>query len=121
VVFSDRETWNVGYDPGTGRYDVSIAGAPLAGAAPVNVVVQQVQVRGSGYRDVTGAVSPHTETVGAGPVHVLRDGVLISGQWQRPEPGAGTQLVAGDGVPIALKPGPTWVLLQPAGLPFSTG
>ncbi|HVM26807.1 MAG TPA: DUF3048 domain-containing protein [Mycobacteriales bacterium] len=119
VVFSDRETVAVGYDPAAGTYSLSWAGAPIAGAAPANVVVQQVRISESGYRDVTGAVTPFTHTIGEGAVHVLRDGVLVSGSWSRPDHGAGTALVDGAGRPIALKPGPTWVLLQPQGLPFN--
>lgn len=121
VVFSDREGVELRYDGGTGRYAVLQGGAPLTGAAPANVVVQQVGVRGSGYRDVTGAESPYSVTVGSGTAHVLRDGVLVTGQWQRPDAASGTRLLDPAGVPIALKPGPTWVLLQPAGLPFSAG
>jgi hypothetical protein len=120
VVFSDRETWGVQFDPATGTYALSHNGAALIGVAPVNVIVQQTEIRGSGYRDVTGAVTPATVSVGGGGLHVLRDGTVIAGQWQRPDPGAPTAYVDGAGAPIPLKPGPTWILLQPAGLPFST-
>jgi hypothetical protein len=121
AVFSDRESVDVAYDPGAGHYSVSWAGAPIAGAAPANVIVQQVEIRGSGFRDVTGAVSPYVASVGGGEAHLLRDGVVVSGSWSRPDIGAGTSFVDGAGRPMALKPGPTWVLLQPAGLPFTTG
>jgi hypothetical protein len=119
VVYSDRETWDVAYDPAVGRYSILQNGVPLAGVAPVNVVVQQVEVQASGYRDVTGAVTPYTVSVGGGPLAVMRDGGVVGGQWQRPDPASGTSLIADDGTPIALKPGPTWVLLQPMGLPFT--
>jgi hypothetical protein len=121
VVFSDRAAVELRYDPATLRYSLVQDGQPLIGFAAANVVVQQVGVRGSGYRDVTGAVTPYTETVGAGTVDVLRDGVRTTGQWQRPEPAAGTRFVDPAGVDIALKPGPTLVLLQPAGLPLALG
>lgn len=119
VVFSDRESAELRYDPATGRYAVVQAGTPLTGAAPANVIVQQVPVRASQYKDVTGAVTPYTTSVGSGPAHVLRDGVLVSGQWQRPDAASGTRYLDPAGAPIALKPGPTWILLQPVGLPFS--
>ena len=121
AVFSDRETVELAHDPASGRYRVLYGGQPITGAAPVNVVVQQVPVRDSGYRDVTGAVTPYSSSIGSGTAHVLRDGVLVSGTWSRPDPASGTQLVDGAGRPIALKPGPTWWLLQPQGLPFTTG
>jgi hypothetical protein len=121
AVFSDRETWDVQFDPASGRYAVLAGGAPLNGVAPVNVLVQQVEVRASAYRDVTGAVTPYTASVGGGPLHLLRDGTHLVGQWQRPDPAAPTAYLDGAGGPLPLKPGSTWVLLQPAGLPFSTG
>lgn len=119
VVFSDRETWSARYDPGTGRYAVLTGGQPLTGAAPANVVVQQVPVRDSGYRDVTGAVTPYSSTVGSGPLQLLRDGAVVAGSWSRPDPASPTQFLDGAGAPLELKPGPTWIMLQPAGLPFS--
>jgi hypothetical protein len=118
VTYSDRETVEVRYDPASQRYGVLWAGSAIAGAAPANVVVQQAVVRASGYRDVSGAVTPYTETVGGGTVDVLRDGTRVTGRWERPALEAGTQLLDAAGAPIALKPGPTWVLLQPAGLPL---
>ena len=118
VTYSDRESLEVRYDPGAQRYGVFFGGSPLNGAAPANVVVQQITVRGSGYQDVTGAVTPYSETIGAGTVDVLRDGTRVTGRWERPAPEAGTRLLDPAGAPIALKPGPTWVLLQPAGLPL---
>jgi hypothetical protein len=121
VVFSDRESVDVAYDPGTERYSVSWAGTPITGGVPANVLVQQIEVRASGYRDVTGAVTPYTVSIGGGPAHLLRDGVLVSGSWSRPDLASGTTFVDGAGRPMALKPGPTWVLLQPGGLPFTTG
>lgn len=119
VVFSDRTTVELRYDPASTRYGVFEQGAGLSGASPANVLVMQVPVVASQYRDVTGAVTPFTGTIGAGTLDVLRDGTRVTGQWQRPSAADGTRLVDAAGVPIALKPGPTWVLLQPAGLPLS--
>jgi len=116
VTYSDRETVELRYDPASQRYGIFFGGRGIAGAAPANVVVQQVGVRASGYRDVTGAVTPYTQTVGGGTVDVLRDGTRTNGRWERPTLEAGTRLLDVAGAPIALKPGPTWVLLQPAGL-----
>jgi hypothetical protein len=109
------------YDPASTRYGVFEAGAGLAGAAPANVLVMQVPVAASQYKDVTGAVTPYTGTIGGGVVDVLRDGTRVTGRWERPTPADGTRLVDAAGAPIALKPGPTWVLLQPAGLPATIG
>lgn len=116
VTYSDRETVELRYDSAAQRYGIFFGGRGIAGASPANVVVQQVGVRASGYRDVTGAVTPYSETVGGGTVDVLRDGTRVTGRWERPTLEAGTRLLDAAGAPIALKPGPTWVLLQPAGL-----
>jgi hypothetical protein len=119
VTFSDRSAIELRYDPASTRYGVFEAGAGLSGASPANVVVMQVPVVASQYRDVTGAVTPFTGTIGGGTADVLRDGVRTTGRWERPTPADGMRLVDAAGAPIALKPGPTWVLLQPAGLPLS--
>lgn len=121
VVFSDRETWSVRYDPASGTYSVLEGGQALTGVRPVNVLVQQVPVRPSQYRDVTGAVTPYTTSTGTGSLQLLRDGTFISGTWQRPDAASPTRYLDGGGQPMALKPGATFVFLQPAGLPFSTG
>jgi len=121
VVFSDRTTVELRYDPASTRYGVFEAGSGLAGASPANVLVMQVPVVASRYKDVTGAVTPFTGTIGSGVVDVLRDGTRVTGRWERPTPADGTRLLDGAGAPIALKPGPTWVLLQPAGLPSTIG
>ena len=119
VVFSDRETVEVRYDVASQRYGLFWGGSGLTGAAPANVVIQQVPVRGGGDRDVTGAVTPYSQTVGGGKLEVLRDGTWVSGRWERLTVEAGTSLLDAAGARIALKPGPTWVLLQPTGLPLT--
>lgn len=121
VVFSDRTTVEVRYDAASARYAIVERGTAILGATPANVLVMQVPVVGSQYRDVTGAVTPFTGTLGTGVVDVLRDGVRVTGRWERPTLESGTRLLDPAGAPIALKPGPTWVLLQPAGLPASIG
>jgi hypothetical protein len=119
VTFSKQEGFAVQYDPASQRYSVSVAGRAVAGASPANVVVQQVQVRDGGFVDVVGNRTPYVVTVGSGTVDVLRDGVRQTGTWQRPDALSGTRFVAPDGTDLPLKPGPTWILLQPAGSALS--
>lgn len=114
AVMSDEEAVTLRYDPPSGRYAVIMGRRPLIDAAPANVVVQQVEVRAA-------KPTPLTQTIGSGPVDVLRDGVRVTGTWSRGALGEGTRLVDAAGLPIALTPGPTWVLLQPRGLPFAPG
>lgn len=115
ATFSPQETVTAQYDPSIARYRLSVGGREIAGGTPANVVVQQVQVRDGGFTDAVGNRTPYSVTVGSGPVEVLRDGVRQTGTWQRPDPLGGTRYVAADGTDLPLKPGPTWVLLQPAG------
>jgi hypothetical protein len=121
VRFSDISRVTVEFDPGTGRYTVLQDGDAMTGFAPANVVVQHVEVRGSGYVDVVGNVTPYTATVGQGAATVLRGGVLLPGAWTRPAPEAGTRLVDAAQVDLPLAPGPTLFLLVPAGAALEIG
>ena len=119
VVMSDRSTLQVQYDAASKRYRLVQDGAALPGFTAANVVVQQVGLRDGGYRDVTGAVTPYSVTVGTGALELLRDGLRFQGSWNRPTAPEGTRLLGPTGAPLPLAPGPTLVLLHPVGLPFS--
>ncbi|WP_318206565.1 DUF3048 domain-containing protein [Streptomyces sp. SJL17-1] len=105
---SDR-TWRVAMD---GRAARATDTGPLA---PSTVVVQRVAVRSSGFRDVTGAVSPYTETVGNGTALVLRDGRAHEARWSRTSATSGTTFTTPGGEPLAFAPGQVWVVLAPRG------
>ncbi|WP_395359499.1 DUF3048 domain-containing protein [Streptomyces sp. YH02] len=105
---SDR-TWRVAMD---GRAARATDTGPLA---PSTVVVQRVAVRSSGFRDVTGAVSPYTETVGSGTALVLRDGRAHEARWSRASATSGTTFTTPGGEPLAFAPGQVWVVLAPRG------
>lgn len=116
VPFSDMSTVGVRWDPATSRWAISQEGKPMPAVAPVNVIIQQVQVRPSAFKDVVGSNSPFTVSIGQGPATVLRDGKRIDGTWSRPDAASGTRFLDPAGVDIPLNPGgATWVLLQPAG------
>ncbi len=69
-----------------------------------------------------GNRTPFTETVGSGPVDVLRDGLRLSRHVDAgPTPLGGTRFVDAAGADLPLKPGPTWLLLVPAGGPLAVG
>lgn len=121
VVFSPQQSFDLRYDAASHHYAVLQGGAAVPGAAPVNVVVQQVQVKDSRYHDVHGSVTPYTTSVGSGPVQVLSGGKVAAGTWSRPDVASATQLLDAAGQPLPLAPGPTWILLQPAGQGFSAG
>jgi hypothetical protein len=91
VAFSKLSTAGVRWQPEAGRWQVLQDGRPLPAVAPANVIVQQVGIRATGYKDVVGNPTPYTETVGTGRMTMLRDGRRIDGQWTRPDPAAGTR------------------------------
>ena len=101
----------------SGRYTVRWNGARYAdgdsGAttAADNVVIMKVRNHPDGNRDVRGAPSVQSDTVGTGAVAIYRDGRRIEGRWERAKAGAPLRLSDKSGDRIALKPGQTWVAL----------
>ena len=121
VRFSPLSSVTVEHDPASGRYAVFQEGDRMQGYAPANVIVQHVKIGTDGYVDVLGNATPLTHTVGTGAAAVLRDGRRLSGSWRRIAPHAGTRFLDDKGRDLPLKPGPTLVLLVPAGQPLTVG
>lgn len=111
-VFSPQMRVRVQYDAATKTWRVSQNGTLMQGVAPTNVILQRVVERRSRFRDVNGFPTPYTVTIGSGAATVLRDGQRFTGTWKRNGYGA-TFFRDARGKPIALRPGPTWVLLVP--------
>ncbi len=65
--------------------------------------------------DSNNAVSVHIVLTGQGNAQIFRDGVMISGKWQRQSEQEFFDLVDASGNKIALKPGNTWFELAPIG------
>jgi Protein of unknown function (DUF3048) N-terminal domain/Protein of unknown function (DUF3048) C-terminal domain len=112
----------VGHDTFTfryasGRYTVHWNGSRYAdgdtGAITKtdNVVIMKVHNHPDGNRDVLGAPSVQSDTVGKGGVTIYRDGKKIAGQWKRTKASGPLPFTDQFGEPIALKPGQTWVAL----------
>ena len=76
-----------------------------------NVVIMKVHNHPDGNRDVSGAPSVQSDTVGKGAVTIYRDGKKITGHWKRTKASAPLRFTDSSGAPIALKPGQTWVAL----------
>jgi hypothetical protein len=110
-----HDTFSFGYS--SGRYTVRWNGARYAdgdtGAITKtdNVVIMKVHNHPDGNRDVLGARSVQSDTVGKGAVTIYRDGKKIVGQWKRTKASAPLRFTDKSGDPIALKPGQTWVTL----------
>jgi hypothetical protein len=119
IRFSDFAKVVVRYNKRTGRYTVFQDGHAMPGVAPANVIVQRVSVRGSRYVDVLGSRTPYTTTTGRGPAVLLRDGRLLTATWRRLTVKTGTRFLDDKGRDLPMKPGPTWILLQPKGQAFN--
>ncbi len=113
-----RATVRADWLPAERRWGLAIDGQPLVGAggarpSAATVVWQRTRVRPTGVRDGAGNASPFAETVGSGPVTVLRDGMAFDGTWTRPSREAPTSFTGRSGGPLHFAPGPVWVLLLP--------
>ncbi len=75
------------------------------------VVIQLVKQTQSIYFDRGGGNTPHAKTIGKGKALILRDGQAFQARWSRPSADAGTVFTNELGIPIAFKPGQTWVAL----------
>jgi Protein of unknown function (DUF3048) N-terminal domain/Protein of unknown function (DUF3048) C-terminal domain len=115
-VLSMRIGFQAGYDPtyvwdaASGTWKRSMNGAPHTASngnqlSPTNVVVQ--------FTDYPGEADG--VTVGEGDVWVFSDGTVRMGRWVRPDHNQPAHYVDGLGIPILLRPGPTWVELLPTG------
>jgi hypothetical protein len=106
---ASRGSWLLSY----GNTPATVAdGGQMAVA---NVVVQTVHVTyGPWVENEQGQLEVQCQLTGSGPLKVLRNGLELTGTWQRPSLEAPTHLVAANGSTIALQPGETWVELVPS-------
>jgi hypothetical protein len=116
VPMSTSATTGWTYDETAGVYRRDQDGAPSVvtgegriGAA--NVVVLATHHYTDGCCDTNGAPYAETSVVGEDDAIVLRDGQRFAATWRKTEADAPLELLAPDGGPFALKPGPTWILL----------
>lgn len=119
VPFSTSNSVQARYDAASGTWKLSQGGRVIP-VSPANVIIQKVRIRSSRFYDVHGENTPYTVTTGSGKVALLRDGKRFSGTWKRTAYGA-TRLVDAAGRDLLLKPGPTWVMLQPTTRSVSYG
>jgi len=115
VVTYPSATFTFTWSPGTGRWLVSMDGAPAMTTgghrlAPVTVVIQHTIVRKSGYLEY-GYPPPFAETTGHGTALVLRNGKAYYAHWSRPNWNGGTTFTTSSGKPMTFAPGQVWILL----------
>jgi hypothetical protein len=113
ISYPAQVTWS--FDPSSGRYLRTIAGAAHIDAASgqqlsaANVIVQTMLHEATEYvEDSLGTTSIRIVTVGEGPVTILRDGVAIDGVWRATDTTA-PEFVDSAGLAIPLKPGNSWI------------
>jgi hypothetical protein len=107
----ERGGW-LRWSDGTPLHDAAHDGADGPQVAPANVVVLETTYGVS----PTDANSPEAVTLGEGRAWVFTGGHRISGRWSRQDRTAPWALVADDGTPIRLTPGPTWVAMPSEGV-----
>jgi hypothetical protein len=76
-----------------------------------NVIVRFTNAVDSGTVDSAGSRVPTAEVVGEGDVWVLSRGTVTTGRWRKPDNASPTEYVDGEGEPIRVSRGKTWVAL----------
>ncbi len=115
-------TWNAP----SGHWLLSYSGTPATLSngtqiATTNIVVQTVHVTyGPWLENEEGGLEVQSQMTGSGPLVVLRNGVAVTGTWQRASIHDTTTLTASNGSPIALDPGQTWVEIVPSTVSVTT-
>jgi hypothetical protein len=108
------------WDPGAGAWFRWQNGTPHVDESGVqvsrpNVVVQFVDYVDTGLVDTAGSPVPEAQLVGEGDTWIFREGHVITGRWSRPTVDDLTTWTDGEGQPIELTPGQTWIALVPNG------
>ncbi|MCL6551102.1 MAG: DUF3048 domain-containing protein [Acidothermus cellulolyticus] len=93
-----------------GRPDMLLDGRQVSSD---NVVILGVTVKATTARDSHGSVVPLPVVIGSGTAWIFRNGMEITGTWNRPTLTAPLSLRDVSGTAIALAPGRTWVELLP--------
>jgi len=110
----------------SGRW-TNVAGGPRVQAA--NVIVQTVPYKEVNLSARLGIKVPSARVIGAGRALVLsgttgaagHTGVAVHAAWSKPGSQQVTNYLDARSTPVGLQPGPTWVILAPAGTRISTG
>jgi hypothetical protein len=107
------------FDPRTDRW-VETAGGPRVSVA--NLIVQVVAFKTVYLSRKYGLTVPSARVLGTGPVTVFSGaapghpgGTAATGLWRKPGLAAVTDYLDAADVPMNFEPGPTWVVLAPAG------
>ncbi len=111
-----RPTWT--WDGGEGVFLRSEGSTPATSAdgtrlSAKNVVVLEVEIRNTAYRDPAGNPVPETIVIGSGKGLVATGGKTITVKWEKKKQKSPFVLTA-DGEEVQLAPGNTWIELMPS-------
>jgi hypothetical protein len=128
IPFSDTSNVDWIYSAATKQYLRSYGATPdlLSDGvqnSAANVIVQVVQVTyGPWLENEEGGLEVQANLYenASGPAEIFRNGVEITGTWQRDALSQPTQFISSAGTPIPLQPGRTWVELVPNTIPVTT-
>lgn len=115
------------YDSSRGEYDRYYGSSPAYLTSgnvidTTNIVIQMVTISyGPWVENSEGALEVKSNMVGSGPAMIFRNGVEISGTWERSSLGTPTRFITSAGNRIALAPGRTWVEIVPVGAKVAFG
>lgn len=88
--------------------DIAASGVRLG---PSTLIIQNVSITDSIYKDKVGGVTPFSATVGTGTGYILRDGRYFQAKWSRPDALSGTSWKTMNGDEITFPRGQIWVAL----------
>ncbi len=120
---SSDVTWKWNPSAGYQRYysgspDILLDGSQTTAA---NIVIMTVQTsNGPWVENSEGGLEVQVNSLGSGPLVVMRNDVAITGTWSRSSLTQPAALTTTRGVGITLQPGNTWVELVPSGIPVTT-
>jgi hypothetical protein len=126
IPFAGTNDVHWAWDAPSGHWLLSWGSSPAMVAnggqiAVNNIVVQTVHVTyGPWLENDVGGYEVQSQLVGSGPLTVLRNGIAITGKWQRSSISTPTSLVSSTGTPIPLAPGTTWVEIVPSSVTVTT-
>jgi hypothetical protein len=91
-----------------GTPDVAASGLHLG---PTTLIIQNVSITDSIYKDKVGGITPFSQTVGTGTGYILREGRYFEARWSRVDAASGTHWSTLDGREISFPRGQIWVAL----------
>ncbi len=115
------DTWT--YNPSAQDWTKQINGISVtdASGAPIsatNLIFEFVPYANTGYVDPAGNPVPEADMVGSGSAYFAFGGSYAPGTWSKSSTSAAPLYQYGNGSPLKLRPGRTWVTFAPIGAAF---